>query len=51
MTAEDSHADDRVCLILQAAQDLESPNPDATCGGCGMHQTHEKRFLPTTESV
>ena len=22
-----------------------------TCGGCGMHQTHEKRFLPTTESV
>ncbi len=19
--------------------------------GCGMHQTHEKRFLPTTESV
>ena len=22
-----------------------------TCGGCGMHQTHEKRFLLTTESV
>ena len=22
-----------------------------TCGGCGMHETHEKRFLPTTESV
>ena len=22
-----------------------------TCGGCGMLQTHEKRFLPTTESV
>ncbi len=32
MTAEDSPADDRVCLILQAAQDLESPNPDAVAG-------------------
>ncbi len=32
MTAEDSPADDRVCLILQAAQDLESPNPDAVSG-------------------
>ncbi len=21
-----------------------------TCGGCGMLQTHEKRFLPNTES-
>ncbi|XP_064396089.1 uncharacterized protein LOC135343066 isoform X1 [Halichondria panicea] len=32
MTAEDSPADDRVCLILQAAQYLESPNPDAVAG-------------------
>ncbi len=28
MTAEDSPLGDRVCLILQAAQDLEIPNPN-----------------------
>ncbi len=28
MTAEDSPLSDRVCLILQAAQDLDIPNPN-----------------------